>query len=176
MRIKFFKNIGSTQEEAKRIAKLAAPAWSCIVAETQTQGHGKGKSDWFSPKGSLYFSIVLPQSSLDDLQTLTILAAFVIARILKEDYKLEPFIKLPNDVLVQGRKICGILTENIVIGNRAKISVMGIGLNTNNTDFQAGLKESATSIKIQINKEVDNKEILNKIIKGLRKQMEIIKK
>ncbi len=176
MPIKFFKVVSSTQEEAKKLALAGGEPWSVIAAEKQSQGRGKGVSHWHSPEGNLYFSVILPASELDDLQILTILAGFSVAKILKEDYGLEAMIKLPNDVMVNGKKICGILTENIIMGGRAKISVMGIGLNTNSGSFTADLKDKATSIKMELKKKVDNKKILAKIVKELVKQLSSITK
>jgi BirA family biotin operon repressor/biotin-[acetyl-CoA-carboxylase] ligase len=86
---------------------------------------------------------------------------------------LEPFIKLPNDLWLNGKKVAGILTENIV-GKDVKLSVMGIGLNTNIEKFPKDLENIATSLKIELAKKVDNEKILKEIIKGLKEQLAII--
>jgi BirA family biotin operon repressor/biotin-[acetyl-CoA-carboxylase] ligase len=115
------------------------------------------------------------KTKIEDLQILTILAAFCVAKILKEDFKLEPFIKLPNDVCVNSKKICGILTENMILGKEVKNSIIGIGLNTNIEKFPKDLENVATSIKIELKKEVNNKELLEKILEELKEKLEIIK-
>ncbi len=171
MKIKKYKIVSSTNALAKKLRKTQP--WQVLLTEKQTVGHGREKRSWFSPKGGLYFSIILPKSKIEDLQTLTILAAFIVAKIIKDNFNLEPFIKLPNDVWVNGKKICGILTEN-VIGKDVKFSVMGIGLNTNIDRFPGELKDIATSLKIELGKEVDNGKILNQIIKHLKKQLATI--
>ncbi len=173
LRIKNYKILSSTNSRAKELAKKGADPWTIIVAEKQTGGYGRKKTAWFSPRGGLYFSIILPKSNIDDLQTLTVLAAFICAKTIKENFNLEPFIKLPNDVWVNGKKVAGILTEN-VIGKDVKMSVMGIGLNTNIEKFPEDLENIATSLKIELGKEVDNKKILKQIIEGLKEQLKTI--
>ncbi|MDD5569060.1 MAG: biotin--[acetyl-CoA-carboxylase] ligase [Candidatus Pacebacteria bacterium] len=170
---KFLGVVGSTNEEAKKLAEAGEKFWTVVVAEGQSAGRGRKGDSWESPLGGLYFSIILPKSEIGDLQTLTILAAFTIARILKENFGIEPLIKLPNDVLLNGKKICGILTEN-VIGNDVKHSVMGIGLNTNIDNFGGDLEKTATSLKIELKKQVDNKILLEKIVSDLKNQLKII--
>jgi BirA family biotin operon repressor/biotin-[acetyl-CoA-carboxylase] ligase len=168
-----YKNINSTSEEAKDIAVRGCEPWTVVVADEQESGHGRKGEAWFSPAGGLYFSIVLPRSDIADLQTLTILAAFVVAKTIKENFDLEPMIKLPNDVFINNKKVCGILTENMISGE-VKQSIIGIGVNTNIDEFSQDLKDIATSIKIETRKEVNNEEILEKIISGLKDQLKII--
>jgi BirA family biotin operon repressor/biotin-[acetyl-CoA-carboxylase] ligase len=173
MKILEFEKLESTQKKAKEIAK-EAESWTVVLAKEQTEGYGRKGNFWYSPKGGLYFSVILPKTKIEDLQILTILAAFCVAKILKEDFKLEPFIKLPNDVYVNGKKICGILTENIILGKEVKNSIVGIGLNTNIEKIPRDLENVATSIKIELKKEVDNKELLKKIFEELKEKLEII--
>ena len=173
MIIKNYKTLTSTNVKAKELARKEARPWTIIVAEQQTGGYGRKKTAWSSPKGGLYFSTILPKSNIEDLQTLTVLAAFICAKTIKENFKLEPFIKLPNDVWINGKKVAGILTENI-IGKDVKLSVMGIGLNTNIEKIPKDLENIATSLKIELGKEVDNQKILRQIIKGLKEQLKTI--
>jgi len=168
-----FKTISSTNQKAKELAQEGAEPWTIIVAEEQKAGYGKEKVSWFSPNGGLYFSIILPKSQIEDLQTLTILAAFIVAKTIKDTFSLEPLIKLPNDVLIKQKKVAGILTENI-IGKEIKNSIIGIGLNSNIDEFPRELEKSATSLKIELGREVDNEKILGMIIKGLKEQLKTI--
>ena len=173
MEIKYFSQLESTNQKAKKISAKGAEPWLVVVARKQISGYGKKKVFWFSPEGGLYFSIILPKSQIEDLQTLTILAAFIVAKTIKDNFNLEPFIKLPNDVWVNGKKICGILTEN-VIGREIRSSVIGIGLDTNIDKFPKELKNIATSLKIELGREVDNKKILKQIVNGLKEQLKTI--
>jgi BirA family biotin operon repressor/biotin-[acetyl-CoA-carboxylase] ligase len=168
------ENIKSTSEEAKVQAVQGVAPWTTIVAEEQSLGHGRKGDYWFSPKGGLYFSVILPKTNINDLQTITILSAFVVAKVLKEKYEIEPMIKIPNDILFEGKKLYGILTENIVMGDETVVSVLGIGLNTNIDTFPDNLKNAAISLKNILSKEVNNKEILEQILLGLKSQLETI--
>lgn len=171
--IVIYEAVPSTNEKAKELALKDGKPWTVVHALKQESGHGRKGERWFSPVGGLYFTVILPKSDIHNLQTLTMLAAFVVAGVIKDNFKLEPMMKLPNDVFVNGKKVCGILTEN-VIGGEVKMSVMGIGVNTNIEGFPEDLKSIATSIKMELGREVDNKEILKRIVSGLREQLKII--
>ncbi len=169
-KIESFETLESTNILAKDRARLGADPWTVVRAIKQERGYGRKGSGWFSPAGGLYFSVILPKSNIDDLQTLTILAAYIVSKVVKESFTVEPLIKLPNDVYLNGKKICGVLTEN-VIGTEVKSSVMGIGLNTNIEGFPPELENTATSLKIELKKDIDNETILSQIIDGLKKTL-----
>jgi len=173
MQIQKFKTLNSTNQKAKELAKKGAEPWTIILTEEQSAGYGKEKVPWFSPKGGLYFSIILPKSTIEDLQTLTVLAAFIVAKVIKENFSLEPLIKLPNDVRLKEKKVAGILTENI-IGKEVKVSIIGIGLNTNIDRLPRDLEDIATSLKIELGKKVDNKKLLKEIVLGIKEQLKTI--
>ncbi|MFA6375964.1 MAG: biotin--[acetyl-CoA-carboxylase] ligase [Candidatus Paceibacterota bacterium] len=167
-----FDDLSSTSMKAKELAAAGADPWTIIVAKEQGGGYGRKGGVWFSPIGGLYFSVVLPKSNVEDLQILTILAAFCVAKAIKDLYEREPFVKLPNDVYLGGKKICGILTENIISGE-IKSSVIGIGVNTNIESFPGEL-ERATSLKIELGHEVDNNRILVHTISQLQQTFKAI--
>jgi BirA family biotin operon repressor/biotin-[acetyl-CoA-carboxylase] ligase len=167
-----FERLESTSVKAKELAAGGAEPWTVAVANEQGGGYGRKGDGWFSPPGGLYFSVVLPKSNVQDLQILTILAAFCVAGTIKEIYEVETFVKLPNDVYLNGKKVCGILTENIINGG-IKLSVIGIGVNTNIKKFPADLG-NATSLKIELGKTIDNKAILVQIISQLQQTFKAI--
>jgi len=171
--IKKFSITESTQGVAKQLALQGAPDWTVVVCEEQSGGYGKAKSSWASPKGGLYFSVILPKANIADLQLITILAAFSVAKILKEHFPIEPMIKLPNDVYVNGKKICGVLTENI-IGGDLLCSIIGIGLNTNISRMPKEVENIATSVLIEAKKIANNEEILEHLVKELQNNLKII--
>ncbi|MFA5207667.1 MAG: biotin--[acetyl-CoA-carboxylase] ligase [Candidatus Paceibacterota bacterium] len=173
MQIEKFKTISSTNKKAKEMSSLGVAPWTVVVSEVQENGYGRKGEAWYSPLGGLYFSIILPRGNIEDLQTITILAAFIVAKVIKESFNVEPLIKLPNDVLLNGKKICGILTEN-VIGSDVKLSVIGIGIDTNIENFPIELKDIATSLKMELGHEVDNEKLLEKIITELKNQFKTI--
>ncbi len=108
----------------------------------------------------------MPKSNIEDLQILTILASFCVAKAIKDDYSVEPFVKLPNDVYLNGKKICGILTENVIAGE-VRSSVIGIGVNTNVGSFPEDLARAA-SLDAELGKTIDNNLILEQIISQLQ--------
>ena len=172
MEIIKFEKIDSTQIFAKNL-KTPEP-WLVVLAKEQTIGRGRERDFWYSPKGGLYFSVILPKSNIEDLQTLTIIAAFIIGKYIKEKFNLEPFIKLPNDVYLNGKKVAGVITENVIEVKEVKFSAMGIGLNTNIARFPKDLENTATSLKIELGKEVDNEKILKEIIERTKEQLKVI--
>lgn len=174
MEIRRFEKLNSTNVKAKELIEDGAEPWTVVVSQEQDSGYGRKGEKWISPKGGLYFSIILPKNNIDDLQLLTILTAFTIAKIIKEEFNIEPLIKLPNDIILNGKKICGVLTEN-VIGKDVKSSVMGVGLNTN-TEILPGLENIATSLLRETGRKIDNDEILKRIIEEIKKQLESISK
>lgn len=169
-----FKKIDSTQKKAMEIAKKEPIPWTVILAKEQTQGVGRKGEFWYSPKGGIYFSIILPKSDIKDLEILNFLAAFLIGKIIKENFNLEPLIKLPNDVYLGGKKIAGILTQNVFEGKEIKCSVMGIGINTNIENFPEGLKDYATSLEIELGKKVENEKILKEFLEELKEKFKEI--
>jgi len=167
-----FERLESTSVKAKELAAGGAEPWTVVVAGEQGGGYGRKGNEWYSPPGGLYFSVVLPKSNVDDLQILTILAAFCAAKTIKEAYGAEPFVKLPNDVYLNGKKVCGVLTENIISGE-VKSSVIGIGVNTNIEVFPSQLA-GASSLKIELSQTIDNKAILVQIISQLQQTFKAI--
>ena len=124
----FFKSLDSTQDYLKQ--NIALPDKTIVVADRQTKGRGRGKRTWSSPKGGLWFSIILKNQLLESSFLNGFSAAIAVTKVLRKK-GIGAVLKWPNDVLVQGKKICGILTENIIKGKRIS-TVVGIGLNVNN--------------------------------------------
>lgn len=131
-RIFFTHEIDSTNEWAKRLAKLGAEEGTVAVAEMQSAGRGRLGREWFSPEGGLWFSVVLrPEMSASEAAGLVFVAGFAVAEALKEAYCLRVETKWPNDVLVDRRKISGILCEMSTKGENVSYVVVGIGINVN---------------------------------------------
>ena len=155
----FFKSISSTNDRAKDY-----PEGSVIIANEQTKGKGRFHRKWSSGKGGLYMSIVL--SPYDYPGYLTFIAAISVQRSIKKLFGLDTKLKWPNDVLYDGKKLCGILSESIFSDNSNKM-VVGIGLNVNNK-LPFSLKNKSISLKSIIRKQIGRE----KIIKCLLKEFE----
>jgi BirA family biotin operon repressor/biotin-[acetyl-CoA-carboxylase] ligase len=160
-KVHHFKSISSTNDKAK-----SYPKGSVIVADEQTKGRGRFKRKWSSAKGGLYMSLVLSASEKQGY--LTFIAAISVQKAVKKLFKLETKLKWPNDVLYDGKKLCGILSEGTFLGNVDKM-IMGIGVDVNNK-IPLSLKNKSISLKSILKKEI-NKE---KLVKAVLKEFEIL--
>jgi BirA family biotin operon repressor/biotin-[acetyl-CoA-carboxylase] ligase len=167
-----FETISSTNDFAKEIASKGEPEGTIVIADEQTKGRGKLDRKWFSPKGkNLLFSIILrPKIKTDRIQLLTLLAGVSVCESL-EKFGIYSDLKWPNDLLIQCKKVCGILLESSFRGDIPEFVIIGIGLNVNTDvdDFPPELRNNVTSLKIITGKEFDKKEILSEICIRLEK-------
>ena len=143
----------STNEDAKRHAKAGVPALFTVAAGSQVSGRGRMGRSFYSPSGlGVYLSRVLrPSASAADAQLLTAAAGVAVCEAVFNACGLEPGLKWPNDVLLQGRKLCGILAESAVSGNGGmEYAVVGVGVNLNHEpgDFPPDLRDAAISLKM----------------------------
>ncbi len=150
-RLVVLRETDSTNEEAKRRAASGAEDGLLVFAEMQTKGKGRKGRSWTSPPGcNLAFSILLrPDIDPDDASMITIIAALscviAIRRISGED----ALIKWPNDIVLNGRKLVGILTEMVPEKDRTGFVVVGMGINVNTPSFPSELKDIATSLLLE---------------------------
>ena len=115
-------------DEAAQRAEAGAEEGTVVITEIQTSGRGRFGRSWVSPKGNLYFSVVLrPSQSV--LPHLTLVAGVAVARAIRKTTGLTPRIKWPNDVLVDSKKVAGILVEAVLEGTEVRHAVVGIGVN-----------------------------------------------
>ncbi len=154
---------GSTNDAIFRIASMdglpSIPDSLVVFAEHQTAGRGQRGNRWESTSGKgLWFSILLrPKIQLRDSGRLTIWAIETISDVIRTELSLEPAIKLPNDVQVNGRKIAGVLVEMRAQNNAPHLAVVGIGINVNQRreDFPPGLQDRAISLAMSLGQKVD---------------------
>lgn len=151
--IRLFNEVDSTQNEAQRWAETGAPEGALVIAEQQLSGRGRMGRSWVSPytKG-IWMSIVLrPSTPIHCAPQLTLLTAVALCRSLRRLTELEIGIKWPNDLLIDGRKISGILLESAAEDERIKYIVAGTGISVNLdlTDYPEELLARATSLSIQ---------------------------
>lgn len=131
-KIYHLKEVDSTNNFALAKAKEGAPEGTLILADYQYQGRGQGDHSWYSPEGGIYLSTILrPKVSPSDINSWNMMAGLAVMETLREYIKGNISLKFPNDVLVDGRKIAGILTEMRGDFNHIQYLVMGIGININ---------------------------------------------
>ncbi|RKW38333.1 MAG: biotin--[acetyl-CoA-carboxylase] ligase, partial [Lachnospiraceae bacterium] len=155
--------IDSTNEQAKKIAKNAREG-TIVVANIQTNGKGRRGREFESKRGGLYFSIILkPDVAIEKVPFITQLAACSIYKALNE-MGVDISIKWPNDIILNDKKICGILCEMSCEIDYLSYVVAGIGINMKKVDFEEGLEKIATSLE-QEGYELDNLELFWNILK-----------
>jgi len=152
--IVYSKEIDSTNRKARDLADEGAPEGTLVLSEAQIRGKGRKGRTWFSPpKGGIYISLILrPTISPVDAPKFTLLTAVAIAEALLSMTPLNINIKWPNDILVNGKKIAGILTEMSTEMDAVNYIVVGLGLNVNTPKFPEAIQGIATSIFIETGK------------------------
>lgn len=150
-RVVHLDTTGSTNTVARRAAEEGVEEGMVVIAETQSQGKGRLGREWLTGKGGLWMSVVL-RPPIDPMHApeVTLLAAVSVAKALR-GAGLEAAIKWPNDVLVNGKKICGILTEMSAEADAVGFIVLGIGVNVNNDVPLA----TATTMRAELGRPVD---------------------
>jgi BirA family transcriptional regulator, biotin operon repressor / biotin---[acetyl-CoA-carboxylase] ligase len=164
--IRYFESIGSTNDAALAWAAEGAPDLSLVIADEQTTGRGRLNRKWFTPRGSaLAFSLIVRPFGRAPLSRTVGLAALSIADSLLK-HGLAPQIKWPNDILLNGRKIAGILIETVWSGADVDSLVMGMGINVNRESVPPpeDLQFPATSIEEQLGHPLDREELLRDIL------------
>ena len=146
-----FECVSSTNDVAKDFASSGASEGLCVIAKEQTAGRGRQGRNWSSTAGDgLYLSVVLrPAIKPSDAGVITLASAIAVAETLCLDYETDAEIKWPNDVMVRGRKICGILIESAVQDDKLDYIILGIGVNTGQTSFPEDVSNTATSLWLE---------------------------
>lgn len=169
----FSKAIDSTNDWAKELAKLGAQEGTVAFAETQTAGRGRLNREWVSPKGGLWLSVILrPETKSTEAAKLMFIAGLAVARVLHRLYGLAAEVKWPNDVLVDGKKICGILGETNATRNAVSFVILGIGINANfnvNKTLPKTLRETATSLQSMLGQRVKLEELFLALMEEIEK-------
>lgn len=165
------KVVDSTQKLATKFANNGAEEGVVISANIQTAGRGQKNRTWYSGDGNnIAMSIILrPNLESFECPQLTLLAAVAVTQAINEITSLNASIKWPNDILINEKKLVGILTEMKIIQNELQYIILGIGMNVNNSleDFEDEISQLATSIKIETGKMVDKVMLMNRILEKL---------
>lgn len=158
-RIVHLAEASSTMDVAKDAARRGCPAFTVVTADRQSAGRGRLHRVWQSAAGGLYFTVVLrPDIPVLQSVRVTFLASAALARVLRSRYGIEAGLKWPNDILVNGRKLCGLLSEMEAESDRLAFLNIGIGINVNNR--VPAVEPPATSMKALLGRSVARREIL----------------
>ncbi len=166
-----FENVESTNTVAKTMAEKGAEDGTVIVAYTQNAGYGRLNRNWTSPVGGLWLSVILrPESKPADCANITLMTGVAVAQTLA-NYNLAARIKWPNDMLVNGKKICGILTEGRTLNSKMDYVIVGIGINANFEidELPGEIKTNATTMKHETGRETHLEGLLKNLLSEMDK-------
>ena len=152
--VSYFRETDSTNTQAKRLGEEGAPHGTLVVAEAQNAGKGRRGRTWVSPGGEdIYMTLLLrPDILPSSAPMLTLVMALSVAEALREETGVDARIKWPNDIVSDGKKLCGILTEMSAEVDYIHYVVIGVGINVNQPSFPGELKDRATSLVIETGK------------------------
>ena len=172
-RIHYFPRIGSTMDVARELAKKGAREGTIVIAEAQTRGRGRLSREWLSPEGGIYFTIILrPRISPAYAPRINLMAAIAVAATIRKLFGLKAELKWPNDVLIAGRKVCGILAEMDAEMDVVNFVNVGIGINANTSVPQ--FERTATSLKDMLGREISRKEFVSALLVELERQQPLL--
>ena len=170
-KIHYFETLDSTNSQAYQLALNGAEEGEVVVAESQERGKGRLGRHWFSPPFlNLYLSVVLrPNISPHQASLITLMAAVATADAIRKFSGLLPLIKWPNDILLGGRKVAGLLNEIQSEMDRIHFVILGIGINLNMDEkmFSEEIKSIATSLKIEMGQTISRKNFLQSLLQEL---------
>lgn len=162
--LRCFNEVCSTNDVARSIA-LECRNGTVILAETQTRGRGRLSRPWASPPGGIWMSLVLkPKIPLDMTYRINMAVSVAISRSLSALYGLDVGIKWPNDLLIEGRKVCGILMEISAEVDRVDWAVVGLGINANVDVSGFPVEWRATSLRQELGQQVSRIDLIQKIL------------
>jgi BirA family transcriptional regulator, biotin operon repressor / biotin---[acetyl-CoA-carboxylase] ligase len=160
----------STNTDAMKMASDGAPEGALVIAETQAGGKGRLGRKWISPRGNLYLSVILrPNFSLPKAPLVTLLGAVAVASAVRNFLEADARIKWPNDILISGRKIGGLLTEMSAEQDRIRHIVLGIGLNVNMPldELPSELRPLTTTLAAEAGRRIDRTALLRGLLRSL---------
>lgn len=165
--LSYLKETDSTNNDAKRCMEEGGVHGTLIVAERQTAGRGRRGRLWESPEGTaIYMTIGMkPEFAPDKVSMLTLVMALSVAEAIEEQSGLEAGIKWPNDVVVNKRKVCGILTEMILEAEYIRCVVTGVGINVNQPSMPEEIAQTATSLFIEKGEKLSRAALIESVMR-----------
>lgn len=165
-RLVFLENVDSTNNKAKQLAEEGAVDGTLVVAESQSAAKGRRGRSWMAPAGEgVWMTLILrPQIPPESASMLTLVAALAVEKGIREAAGIDGQIKWPNDIVVSGKKVCGILTEMSTEMDCINHVVVGIGINANIREFPEELQEKATSLLLASGKTVKRATLVNAVL------------
>jgi BirA family transcriptional regulator, biotin operon repressor / biotin---[acetyl-CoA-carboxylase] ligase len=170
-RIVHHESLDSTMEIARRLAREDCPDFTVVVAEAQTIGRGRLRRTWVSEAGGIYFTLVLRPALPPQLAfRVNFIASTVMARVLRRRYDVDARVKWPNDILIDGRKVCGLLAEMEAEADAVRFVNIGMGLNANNDP--PPVPTGAVSLRQVLARPVSRRNLLADFLETFKKRMD----
>ena len=165
-KIRYYEQLDSTNTKVSELALEGAEHGTVVASGCQTAGKGRRGRTWESPAGdNIYMSILLrPGFKADRAPMVTLVMAYCVAKVLQENGFADVQIKWPNDLVLSGKKVCGILTEMHLEGAAIDYVVVGVGLNVNTTSFPEELVDKATSLFLECGKLLNKEQLTVDIV------------
>ncbi len=165
-RVEYIKECSSTQDIVDILAREGAPEGITVVCEKLSRGRGRLGRRWEAGEGGLWFTVLLKPPSIKSFQLLSLASGVAVAKSIKCLFNVDAKVKWPNDVLVNEKKVCGILIEARVEADKIHHIMLGIGVNVNNT-LPVELQSNATTIKNIMGVEIPRTPLLKNIIREI---------
>jgi len=176
--VQVYTSVDSTNQEARRLILQGLGQGTVIVADTQTAGRGRLGRHWESPQGTgIWFSLILePGVSLQETSQYSFVMAVAVAEGIRQATGLDAVVKWPNDVLLDGKKICGILLELVAEMTQVHQLIVGIGINANQkiTDFPPEVQAKATSLAIAAGRSVQRADVLCAVLRAVEVNCQLL--
>ncbi|MEW5909372.1 MAG: biotin--[acetyl-CoA-carboxylase] ligase, partial [Thermodesulfobacteriota bacterium] len=168
--IHYFQKLPSTMDVARELARNNCPHFTVVIAETQTQGRGRLKRIWHSSKGGLFFTIVLrPDLPLTKSFQINLAASLILAKTLCSKFGIEARLKWPNDILINGKKVAGMLSE--IQGEAESLTYINVGLGINVNNDISPLEDLAVSIKSLLGRSISRQKLLSEYLDALENRL-----
>jgi BirA family biotin operon repressor/biotin-[acetyl-CoA-carboxylase] ligase len=174
--MRLLESIDSTNSYAKQLLREGTLNGVLVATEEQTDGRGRLGRAWHSEKSAnLTFSLILKNIAVDEsLGLVPIAVGVAVVESIGASTRLKPECKWPNDILIDGKKVCGILCESIPENSKSVSVIIGIGVNVNQKQFPPEIEHSATSLSIAAQREFDRAEILSSILNRLEPYIDLL--
>ena len=171
-----YNEVNSTNTVAKFLAMNDVENGSVVISEKQNAAKGRSGKSWESPLGGVWLSIILnPNVDYSKLPLLTLATGVAVAKMLEKVGVKNPQIKWPNDIMIYGKKVCGILTEAVTTFNTIENVIIGVGIDANLdiTDFPKELQDGTTTIEIELGKKEDENTLIKIFLEEFEKISEL---
>jgi len=163
----YFPSLTTTMDVARQEALKGAPEGTAIIADEQTTARGRLQRVWLNPQGNIALSVILYPEK-ENLHTMIMGASLAVSDCIETTTSIRPDIKWPNDILIKGKKVGGILIESNVREGRVIYAIIGIGINVNlNVDAFPEIQTKATSLSHELGREISRLDLIRQLLKEI---------